>query len=159
MWRCSAVVVLLALATSCVQYPTGGSVRLHVDMVDQPSFRAQENPRPLPEGAVPMPVKQWAAASGQQVMSIYCSPCHGESGKGDGTVAAKMAKPADLTSDKYAAVTDEYLFKAIREGSGLMPSYAEAISAGETHAVVSYIRTLQPAGPHAAVVAKVRGKK
>ncbi len=145
MWRCKAWLagITALLFTSCAQYPTGSSTRLHLDMVDQTSFRPQENPRPLPEGTVPMRSSYAPALEGKQVMSIYCSPCHGLSGKGDGRIAVKMSKPADLTSAKYIAWKDDEMYKSVRQGSGLMPSYAESVSAAEIRLVIEHIRTLQ----------------
>lgn len=151
MWRCRrgphavswAAVILALVLSSCAQYPTGGSRRLHLDMVDQASFKPQENPRPLAEGAVPVRTSHAPALEGKQLMSIYCAPCHGASGKGDGRVAAKMSKPADLTSAKYANWKDEEFYKAVRQGSGLMPSYSESMSDDETKAVIEHIRSLQ----------------
>jgi mono/diheme cytochrome c family protein len=162
MWKSSLLLGLLLPMAACVEYPTGGSARLHLDMVDQPSFRAQENPRPLPEGAVPtrdweppltldaaarlknpVPATAGSVEQGRVLMGIYCTPCHGVSGRGDGTVAAKMVKPADLTSAKYAAATDGFFYGVIRAGSGLMPGYAESLAPGERWHVVNYLRTLQ----------------
>ena len=39
-----------------------------------------------------------AAAAGEHDFNMYCGSCHGEGGKGDGRVAARLEKkPADLT--------------------------------------------------------------
>jgi mono/diheme cytochrome c family protein len=143
MWRCSLAAAAALLLLSCAQYPTGGSTRLHLDMVDQASFRPQENPRPLPEGSVPVRSSHAPALEGKQLMLLYCTPCHGASAKGDGRIAAKMSKPADLTSPKYAAWKDEEFYQAVRRGSGLMPSYSESLSSGETRLVAKYIRSLR----------------
>jgi mono/diheme cytochrome c family protein len=160
MWRYSLPAAALLL-TACTQYPSGGSLRLHTDMMEQPSYRAQENPRVLPPGAV---ARNWEApltpavaaklenaepataeslAQGKTLFNIYCTPCHGASGRGDGTVAAKITKPADLTSAKYAAATDGFLCQVIRTGSGLMPGYAESLFMLERWHVVNYLRSLE----------------
>lgn len=161
MWKCSLPAAALLLATACTQYPSGGSIRLHTDMAEQPGFRAQENPRALPPGAVardwdaplspeaaaklknPEPAGEAAVAQGKTLFRVYCTPCHGASGKGDGTVASKITRPADLTSAKYAASSDGFLYQAIRAGSGLMPPQAESLSNRERWQVVHYLRSLQ----------------
>ncbi|MGD0201827.1 MAG: cytochrome c [Bryobacteraceae bacterium] len=165
MPRCSAGVLALAAmaALSCSQYPAGGPARLHNDMVDQPSFRAQEDPRLLPPGAIPargweMPLTLKAAqrdlrnpvpatasslAYGGRLFDIYCAPCHGVSGRGDGPVAAKIVKPADLTAPKYISARDGFFYYVMRYGSGLMPAAYESVSADERWFVIHHIRALQ----------------
>jgi len=160
MWRCSASALAAVLLAGCTQYPTGGNVRLHLDMVDQPSYRAQRDPLPLAPGAVPRgaepvmtraqaeklanPVPPGAAslARGQKLFGIYCTPCHGARGVGDGPVAAKLAKPANLTAEKYRAMPDGFFYDVIHTGSGLMPPQAENISPQERWDVVNYLRKL-----------------
>src|SRR5512146_191169 len=87
--------IALILA-ACRQYLAGGNVRLHMDMVDQPSYRPQRDPRPLPEGSVPIAPSAVPEdpARGRTLYGIYCLPCHGASGKGDGLIAARIARPA-----------------------------------------------------------------
>jgi len=165
MPRCSAGVLALAAmaALSCSQYPAGGPARLHNDMVDQPSFRAQEDPRLLPPGAIPargweMPLTLKAAqrdlrnpvpatasslAYGGRLFDIYCAPCHGVSGRGDGPVAAKISRPADLTAQKYLEARDGLFYYAIRYGGVIMPPLAEALAPAERWQVVNYVRKLQ----------------
>ncbi len=145
MWRSSAAAACLLLA-SCTQYPSGGNVRLHMDMVDQPSYRPQRDPRMLPEGSVPRPsepVTSRDIARGQRLFAVYCTPCHGTSGKGSGPVAAKMPKPADLTSAKYLAAADKLIYDAMASGSGLMPPQAENLWPRERWDIVNYVRKLQ----------------
>ncbi len=137
----SAALVLAA----CSQYPTGGNVRLHTDMVDQPSFRPQREPRTLPVGSVPKAeaALQPSLAEGTKLFNIYCAPCHGESGHGNGVIAAKISKPADLASAKYAAKPDEFFPQVILNGSGLMPPQYENLSETERRSIVLHIRRLQ----------------
>jgi mono/diheme cytochrome c family protein len=44
------------------------------------------------------PIKQTNAASGKEMFSQYCAPCHGVDGKGNGPAASAMkSQPTDLT--------------------------------------------------------------
>lgn len=53
---------------------------------------AQENPK------VTIPVNKTSAASGKQMFTNYCAPCHGVNGKGQGPVASQLKTvPSDLT--------------------------------------------------------------
>jgi mono/diheme cytochrome c family protein len=133
------------------------------DMVNQPSYRPQEDPRPLPDGAVargaaeaPMTREQAIATlrnpvaatkasleRGRRLYAISCGHCHGAGAKGDGPVAAKFVKPADLTSPQYAKAADGLLYYAIRYGTPMMPPHSEALAPEERWDVVNHLRRLQ----------------
>ena len=161
MWRCSAF-ILLALLVSCERYPTGGDLRIRRDMANQPSFRAQEDPRPLADGAVssdyespvakadaekvlinPTPAAPKSVEQGEKLFRIYCTPCHGMAGRGDGPVAVKMAKVANLTDEKYLKAADGFFYYTIRYGTEIMPAQAENLAPAERWHVVNYMRKLQ----------------
>lgn len=88
---------------------------------------------------------------GRERFEIYCSPCHGLAGRGDGLVsqhATKLAEgtwtlPSDLTSDAVASRTDGEIFDFITRGVRKMPSYAKHIPPEDRWAVVLYVRALQ----------------
>lgn len=143
MWRSSCLLLALLLA-GCEQYPTGGDYRVRRDMVDQPSFRPAEDPRLPAEGSVPIERYEPASlAQGERLFQITCTPCHGPLGLGNGPVAAKMAKAASLSDEKYRKVKDDFICQVIRMGSGVMPPYAESLSPEERRHVVNYVRKLQ----------------
>ena len=74
---------------------------------------------------------------------IYCTPCHGARGKGDGPVSTKFVPPADLTNaDLQKGRTDGYWQSYLSAGGAVMPSYGEALSAEERWHVVNFLRTL-----------------
>src|SRR5262249_111165 len=58
--------------------------------------------------------------AGQKIYQTNCKGCHGDSGKGDGPVAANLTvKPADLTAAKLAhGSSDGEIFTNIKEGIG-----------------------------------------
>ena len=84
---------------------------------------------------------------GRDRFEIYCSPCHGLQGKGDGTVAQYMPlKPPPLISDKVKAYKDGRIFHIITDGQGVMSSYATQIhNESDRWAFVNYVRKLQQA--------------
>lgn len=161
MWRVSLAAALLALI-GCQRYPSGGDVRIRSDMVDQPSFRPQEDPRPLAEGVVPAqafeppftqeqaerifqnptPPTEQTREDGRRLFNIYCAPCHGASGRGDGPVGAKMSKPANLLGAKYLQAKDGFLYYVIRYGAPMMPPKGEVLEPLERWQVIRYLRTL-----------------
>jgi mono/diheme cytochrome c family protein len=100
--------------------------------------REEASARKNPVAATPDSVTR-----GGELFAIYCTPCHGASGKGDGLVAAKFVPPADLTSpDLQKGRTDGYWQSYVSAGGAVMPSYAEALSPEERWDVVNYLRTL-----------------
>lgn len=82
-------------------------------------------------------------ARGKALFHIYCTPCHGQGGKGDGLVAPKFIPPPDLTNAALQGQrTDGYVQHVIGTGGAVMPAYGESLSAEERWDVVNYLRTL-----------------
>ncbi len=81
--------------------------------------------------------------NGEKLYKIYCQPCHGVEGKGDGEVAKRMVPPQDLTSDYAKSKTDGYLFATIAGGGLIMPAQKKALSDNEIWDIVNFIRKLQ----------------
>lgn len=85
-----------------------------------------------------------AAARGGEMFRIYCSPCHGASGRGDGTVAMRgFPAPPPLNSEKALAMKDGQVFHLIAFGQKNMPGYAAQIDPVDRWKAVLYVRTLQ----------------
>ncbi len=76
---------------------------------------------------------------------IYCGLCHGDTGAGEGQIAAHMLiKPPALVTDKSKAFNDARIYHIITMGQGMMGSYSrQIIEPKDRWAVVNYIRTLQ----------------
>lgn len=85
-------------------------------------------------------------AQGAETFGIFCTPCHGPSGLGDGPVVGPNRIPdlplLNITSDLTRGYSDGYIWGLITNGRGLMPSYRR-IPADERWLVVSYVRQLQ----------------
>jgi len=83
---------------------------------------------------------------GKTLYTAYCTPCHGDKGKGDGPAAAALnPKPADHTSPALLNETDGALFYKITQGRGSMPQYKAALTDNQRWELVAYIRTLRKA--------------
>jgi mono/diheme cytochrome c family protein len=85
---------------------------------------------------------------GRGIYKVYCAPCHGESGRGDGPGAAVMKPgPRDHTDRAYmSTLTDEDLAKLINmggaiKGKPLMPGNPQ-ITGADLKALVAYTRSL-----------------
>lgn len=94
--------------------------------------------------ALPMPVDEALLRRGQQRYTIYCSPCHGRLGRGDGMVVRRgYRQPSSFHVDRLRAQPAGYFFDAISHGFGAMPDYAAQIPVADRWAIVAYVRVLQ----------------
>jgi mono/diheme cytochrome c family protein len=108
----------------------------------------------------PTPADEKSVARGGRLFAIYCTPCHGQSGTGDGLVGEKLImKPWNLTNSNdthkwdVKEYGDGYIFGYMSLGGAVMPSYANDLSASERWDVVNYIRVELQKAP-AAVAAQ-----
>ena len=88
---------------------------------------------------------------GEQRFNIYCTPCHGLSGNGDGMIVRRgYRRPPTLHQDRLRQAPVGHFFDVITNGFGAMPDYATQIRAEDRWAVIAYVRALQLA-QHAVV--------
>lgn len=92
----------------------------------------------------PVPATPENLEAGAKLFKNDCILCHGEKGKGDGSLATMIAtKPANFTDSKLLALeTDGSLFWKISEGRDPMPTWKEVLSEQERWQLVNYIRKL-----------------
>jgi mono/diheme cytochrome c family protein len=95
--------------------------------------------------ANPIPVTAVTLAKGRSTFLTYCSPCHGNFGRGDSHLRGQFPNPPTLLSDKVRNWPDGNIYHVITEGQNIMPSYAGQISRDDRWAVVHYVRALQRA--------------
>jgi len=88
---------------------------------------------------------------GRERFGIYCTPCHGQIGLGDGMVAKRADSLAQGTWIPPTNMTQEYLrqmpvgelFNSISNGIRNMPGYAPQIKTEDRWAIIMYLRALQ----------------
>jgi mono/diheme cytochrome c family protein len=155
------VVALLAV------FPLSGCEKLDRNMYDNPAFRPQEEPVRLPpadsvptkglehtpkpgtpEAAAlknPEKMTEFSLLTGKELYGIYCTPCHGESGKGDGPVAKKFVPtPADISATGHGSHHPEgELFAVVTHGKNAMLPFRSDLTAKERWLVVAYVKTLK----------------
>ncbi len=118
--------------------PAGTLPRRGGELTPPREVRDVARRRPNPVKATPQSV-----ATGKALFGIYCTPCHGPGGKGDGLVSPKFIPPPDLTNATLQrARTDGYIQHVIGTGGAVMPAYGEALSPEERWDVVNYLRTI-----------------
>jgi mono/diheme cytochrome c family protein len=83
---------------------------------------------------------------GEERFNIFCTPCHGESGNGQGVAAVIGKIPAtDLTGFIKPTYPDGKIFETITHGRGNMSGYGYNIPVKDRWAIISYVRALQTA--------------
>jgi mono/diheme cytochrome c family protein len=81
---------------------------------------------------------------GEERYKIFCSPCHGLQGDGNGMVAMRgMKHPPSYHQLRLRQVPNGYLFDVVTNGFGQMLGYSAQISRRDTWAIIAYIRALQ----------------
>jgi mono/diheme cytochrome c family protein len=84
---------------------------------------------------------------GQERFNIFCSPCHGRLGDGNGMIAMRglslRRKPATYHSARMRRMPDGHFYNVITNGFGVMYPYASRIEPQDRWAIVAYIRALQ----------------
>ncbi len=135
------------------------------DMYDSPAFMAQEEPVRLPPAdsvptkgreripplteasrlANPLKADDWTLFQGKELYGIFCTPCHGESGAGDGPVGRKyLPPPADIRHSGHGGHhSDGEFFVIISKGIGGMPGLQADLAPEERWKIVHHLRTLK----------------
>jgi mono/diheme cytochrome c family protein len=81
---------------------------------------------------------------GQQRFNIYCSPCHGRTGQGNGMVVQRgYRQPPSYHIDRLRQEPAGYFFDVITNGFGAMPDYRAQVPVEDRWRIVAYIRALQ----------------
>lgn len=81
---------------------------------------------------------------GQQRFNIYCTPCHGKLGDGNGMVVQRgLRQAASYHQDRLREEKAGYFYDVITNGFGAMQGYAEQIPVRDRWLIVAYVRALQ----------------
>jgi mono/diheme cytochrome c family protein len=161
--RCAAVAAALALAAAAGLPGPAAAWPWSRDMADYIAIKPQARPLPFPKRSVPVPETATvhvadrdeaaklgnpipatadSVRTGKQLFTIYCTPCHGVSGTGDGLVGEKLVlRPFDLTSPSVQMIPDGLIFGYITFGGAVMPIYGNDLSPTERWHVVNYVRS------------------
>jgi mono/diheme cytochrome c family protein len=93
----------------------------------------------------PFPLTMDVLHRGRERFDIYCSPCHGYLGLGDGMAARRGFRraPASFHTDELRAAPQGHFFDVMTNGFGAMPSYSYQIDSHDRWAIIAYIRALQ----------------
>jgi mono/diheme cytochrome c family protein len=92
----------------------------------------------------PPPITDALLARGQERFDIYCAPCHGRVGDGNGMIVQRgFPRPPSYHIDRLRQASAQHFYDVISNGYGAMYSYAIRVAPADRWAIVAYIRALQ----------------
>jgi mono/diheme cytochrome c family protein len=131
-------------------------------------FANRQSARPIPQGTVargqlsadevvstgkqegrfvaqiPVALDEALVSRGQERFNIYCSPCHGRTGSGDGMIVRRgFRQPPSFHLQRLRDASAGHFFDVMTHGFGAMPRYGGHIAPRDRWAIVAYIRALQ----------------
>jgi len=92
----------------------------------------------------PFPITEQILLRGQERFNIYCSPCHGQLGDGQGMIVQRgLKQPPSYHIERLREAPVGYFFTVISNGFGVMYDYSDRVSPRDRWAIIAYIRALQ----------------
>jgi len=93
----------------------------------------------------PLPVTAQLLQRGQERFDIFCAPCHGRLGDGNGITKkiGLMPAVANLQDKRIVAMTDGEIFNTVTRGKNLMGAYGPIVPVEDRWAIIAYLRALQ----------------
>lgn len=92
----------------------------------------------------PMPVTAAVMARGQERYGVFCAPCHGASGSGNGMIVQRgFRAPPSYHEERLRVAPVGYFFDVMTNGFGAMQDYAAQVPVADRWAIAAYLRALQ----------------
>lgn len=158
----ACVVALALVAGGCIQqdmarqpknkplspsafFEDGRSERTPVEnTVARGSIAEDELFVPKDSNAFPLSLTPELMKRGQERYRIFCSPCHGLQGDGNGMIVMRgMKRPPSYHQDRLRQVPNGYLYDVVTNGFGAMLGYSAQIPPRDRWAIIAYLRALQ----------------
>ncbi len=122
--------------------PVDGTVARGQLRRDEPFYTGKQNGAPIDK--IPFPVTRQVLQRGHERFDVYCSPCHGRVGDGQGMVVQRgFQTPPSYHVERLREAPDGHFFDVMTNGFGVMASYASRVSPADRWAITAYIRALQ----------------
>ena len=109
---------------------------------DEHLYTGKVNGQPAAE--FPMPVTAAVMARGRERFEIFCAPCHGKSGEGNGMIVLRgFRKPPSYHEQRLRDQPVGYYFDVMTNGFGAMQDYSAQVPVADRWAIAAYIRAIQ----------------
>jgi mono/diheme cytochrome c family protein len=97
-----------------------------------------------PSTTFPFAITRADLSRGQERFNIYCAPCHGRTGEGNGMVVQRgYRQAASMHIDRLRLMPPGYFFDVMTNGFGAMPDYRAQVSVEDRWRIAAYVRALQ----------------
>jgi mono/diheme cytochrome c family protein len=98
----------------------------------------------VPVATFPFAITRADLDRGQERFNIYCSPCHGRTGEGNGMVVQRgYRQPPSYHIDRLRQAPAGYFVNVMTQGFGVMPDYSVQVPIEDRWRIAAYIRALQ----------------
>lgn len=166
-WSALIVVIAIAVVTSGCRRDMQDQPK-YIPLRASSFFPDDRSARPLVEGTVarghlhddtlldtgkignddatvfPFAVDAQVLARGRERYDIYCSPCHGRTGSGDGMVVQRgFRRPPSYHDERLRNAPVGHFIDVMTNGFGAMADYRQQVEARDRWAIAAYIRALQ----------------
>jgi hypothetical protein len=92
----------------------------------------------------PIPITREVLLRGRERFNIFCTPCHGYTGSGNGMIVRRgFTPPPSYHIQRLKDAPVGHFFDVMTNGYGAMYSYAARVSVADRWAIAAYIRVLQ----------------
>jgi mono/diheme cytochrome c family protein len=92
----------------------------------------------------PMPVTEQVMARGQERYNVFCQPCHGPTGAGNGMIVQRgFRAPPSYHEERLRNAPVGYFYDVMTNGFGAMQDYASQVPVADRWAIAAYMRALQ----------------
>jgi mono/diheme cytochrome c family protein len=97
-----------------------------------------------PSESFPFPATQEIVERGRERFNVFCSPCHGFAGDGDGMIVQRgFRRPPSFHEDRLRNAPAGHYFDVITNGFGVMYPYGYRVTPRDRWAIIAYVRALQ----------------
>jgi mono/diheme cytochrome c family protein len=118
-------------AGAAARHPAPGSVPRNADLETRPD-------------RIPVPITRALLERGKERFTVYCAPCHGALGDGNGSIVQRgFPAPPSYHSARLRDAPERHFYDVITDGYGVMYSYAGRVAPADRWAIVAYIGALQ----------------
>ena len=128
---------------SSARMPVEGTVARGT-LKDDAAFFTGKEAAGTEANALPFALTAPVLDRGEERYNIFCAPCHGVSGRGDGMIVRRgYRQPPSFHVDRLRSASIGHFYDVMSNGFGAMPDYRTVISPRDRWAIVAYIRALQ----------------
>lgn len=121
-----------------------GTIPYQMDRLDTHYYEGRVNDELVTTLPPQIELSRTLLERGQERYAIYCFPCHGAQGLGDGMITKRgFPLPPSYMDQRLLESPIGYFYDVMTNGFGRMYSYATRIPVEDRWAIAAYVRTLQ----------------